>query len=475
MGKLFFALLFSIISGILSGQSAQGYEIGIRLDGLADSTVYLAYHLGDKQFIRDTLKVNDSGSGVFKGSETLPQGIYMIVLPGKRYFEILVPEDQHYSLQCAYNDYINTLKFNGSDENTAFLEYQKKWTAMQQKATDIARRLQNNRQNNDSVRVLSANQRVQESKMIAYLKSVVEANGNNLLSILVKAMIPPEVPHFTIPAVVSNPDSLRWVLNYNYNIDHYFDNIDLTDDRLLRTPILYSRLNTFFNNVLIQAPDSINKEIDKLVKKCEGNHEVFQFVAVYLFNHFIESEIMGHDAVVVKLADDIYLSGKADWVSQEFKDNLRKQVELIRPNLIGKKAQNLVMDSYSGIYVSLYDIKKDFIILYFWEPDCGHCKEATPKLKAFYDTAKNNGVEIFAVCTQADKEKWTKYIEDNKLTWINGWDPQRTSHFDVFYNVQSTPTIYILDKNKVIIAKKLSVEDIGPFIENYRKMVMHGR
>ena len=70
---------------------------------------------------------------------------------------------------------------------------------------------------------------------------------------------------------------------------------------------------------------------------------------------------------------------------------------------------------------------------------------------------------------QSDKAKWTKYIEDNKLTWINGWDPERSSHFDYYYNVQSTPMVYILDKNKKIIAKKLSVEDIGSFIDNYRK------
>ena len=62
---------------------------------------------------------------------------------------------------------------------------------------------------------------------------------------------------------------------------------------------------------------------------------------------------MGHDAVMVKIADDIYLSGKADWVSKEFKDDLRKQIDLIRPNLIGKKAENIVMDSYKGIFVSL--------------------------------------------------------------------------------------------------------------------------
>jgi thiol-disulfide isomerase/thioredoxin len=464
--------LFSLFFPVLAcAQQTSGYEVDITLNGLADSTVYMAYHLGDKQYIKDTIKLDRTGHGLVKGRETLPQGIYMIVLPGRKYFEILMPEDQHYSLKCNYPDYFNTLKFTGSDENSAFIAYQKKWSSLQQRAAELGRRLQNSRQNPDSARILSAEQKTQETRMIAYLRSVIAENGKNLLSVLVRAMLPPDMPVFNIPAVVSNPDSVRWVMNYNYNKNHYFDNIDLTDERLLRTPILYARLNSFFTNVVIQAPDSINREIDRIIRKVEGNYKIYQFVAVYLFNHFRESEIMGHDAVMVKLADDIYLSGKADWVSKEFKDDLRKQVDLLRPNLIGKKAQNLVMDSYSGIFVSLYDIHKDFTVLYFWEPNCGHCKEATPKLKAWYEIAKNKGIEIFAVCTQSDKEKWTKYIEENRLTWINGWDPQRTSHFDVFYNVQSTPMIYILDKNKKIIAKKLSVEDIGPFIENYRKMV----
>ena len=356
----------------------------------------------------------------------------------------------------------------------AFIDYQKKWVTMQQSAGAISKRIQNNRQNNDSLKILMPIQKNQEESMKSYLKSVIDANNGNLLATLVKAMLPVDIPEFSVPVGFANPDSVKWVMSYNYNKDHFFDNIDLTDERLLRTPILYARLNTFFTSIVIQAPDSINKEIDKLMKKCSKNYKVFQFVAVYLFNHFRESEIMGHDAVMVKLADDIYLSGKADWVTKEFKDDLRKQIDLIRPNLIGKKAENMVMDSYKGIFVSLYDIEKEFTILYFWEPDCGHCKEATPKLKAYYDKPKPYGVEVFAVCTTSDKAKWTKYIEENKLTWINGWDPKRESHFDFFYNVQSTPTVYILDKYKKIIAKKLAVEEIGPFIENYRKYFKKG-
>jgi thiol-disulfide isomerase/thioredoxin len=469
MRKIFFCLILISLASCSKGQVKQGYEISVNIPDLQDSTVFLAYHLGDKQYIKDTINLDIKGSGVFAGEEDLPQGIYMVVLSGKQYFEILIPVDQHFAVSCSFADYFNTLKFTDSDENTAFITYQKRWIEMQKKASAINKRIQNNKQNPDSLKILSDMQKNQEETMKSYLHSVIKENNGNLLSVLVKAMLPVEIPPITVPQGSKNPDSTKWIMSYVYNKNHFFDNIDINDERLIRTPILQARLNTFFTNVLIQSPDTINKEIDKLIDKVKGNYKVFQFVSVYLFNHFRESEIMGHDAIVVKLADDIYLSGKADWVSDEFKDDLRKQVERIRPNLIGKKAVNLIMDSYKGIFVSLDDIDKDFTILYFWEPDCGHCAEATPTLKAYYEKAKNSGVEVFAVCTTADKAKWQKYIEENKLEWINGWDPERRTNFGYYYNVESTPMIYILDRNKTIIAKKISVEDIGSFIDNYRK------
>jgi hypothetical protein len=360
MKKIFFAVLLSMVSAFSFSQLKNGYEIDITIRGLQDSAIYLAYHLGDKQYIKDTVRLDKAGHVIVVGKEVLPQGIYMIVLPGKKYFEILISKDQYFALNCSYIDYFNTLKFTGSDENSAFVEYQKKWTTMQQQAASVAKRVQNNKQNNDSLKILSSIQKIQEENMKSYLKRVVSTNNGNLLGTLVKAFLPLEIPEFSVPAIVPNPDSVRWVWNYYYNKNHFFDNIDLTDERLLRTPILYARLNTFFTNVVNQSPDSINKEIDKIIQKCKSNPKIFQFISIYLFNHFRESEIMGHDAVIVKLADDIYLSGKADWVSKEFKDDLRKQVDLMRPNLIGKKAENLVMDSYKGIFVSLYDVEKEF-------------------------------------------------------------------------------------------------------------------
>jgi len=452
-----------------TGQIKEGYEVTVNISGLRDSTIFLAYHLGDKQYISDTTRLDNNGKALFSGTEGLPDGIYMIVLPGKQYFEILMSEDQHFEVSCSFSDYINTLKFTGSDENSEFVIYQKRWIEMQKKASGISKRLQAGKQNPDSLKILSEAQKTQEEKMKSYLHEVIKENDGNLLSVLVKAMLPVEIPAISVPQGTRNPDSIKWVLTYNYNKNHYFDNIDITDERLLRTPILQAKLKTYFTNVVLQSPDTISKEIDRLISKVEGNYKIFQFVSVFLYNHFRESEIMGHDAIIVKLADDIYLSGKADWVSKDFKDDLKKEVDRMRPNLIGKKAQDLVMDSYKGMFVSLYDIEKEFTILYFWEPDCGFCKESTPKLKTYYDKAKSQGVEVFSVCTTADKAKWKKYIEEYNLDWINGWDPERRTNFGFYYNIESTPMIYVLDRNKAIIAKKLSVDDLPSFIDTYRK------
>jgi thiol-disulfide isomerase/thioredoxin len=199
------------------------------------------------------------------------------------------------------------------------------------------------------------------------------------------------------------------------------------------------------------------------------NPKTFQYTSVYLFNHFRESTIMGHDAVIVNIADEVYLSGKADWASEEFITNLRRDVDKIRPSLIGNKAINLTMETYKHGIQALEFINAEYIVLYFWEPDCGHCKEATPILRDFYGRQKQNGVEVFSVCTQPDRVAWEKYINDNQLTWINGWDPERSTHYDFFYNIVSTPTVFILDKDKRIIAKRLPVENIEAFIDAHRK------
>ncbi|MCB9028900.1 MAG: redoxin domain-containing protein [Bacteroidales bacterium] len=451
----------------INGQA--GYNIHISAKTASATTIRLAYHVGNQQYVRDSLITDKGGKAGFSGEESLPEGVYMIVLPDNRFFEFLVGEDQHFEIQFDKSDPLSTLSFSGSEENTRFLAYQKRWKALQEEAMSISKRLNGLEEGSPEAIRIRKELTAQETAMKQFLRQTAEANRGTLLGAIARSVIPVETPEPELPPGTHNADSVRRLLSYISYKDHFFDNIDFNEPGLIRSPVLGGRMEQFFKQVVIQMPDSVISEADRLLARSSVNDDVFQYVAVWIMNRYASSEIMGHDAVVVHMADKVYLAGRAPWASKEYLADLEKRVSRLRHNLIGMKASELLMGSFAGYHVSLYDIEAEFTIVYFWEPDCGHCKEATPMLKEYYDRNKSAGVEIFAVCTNHDKEKWEKYIIDHGLTWINGWDPQRMSRFDYFYNVESTPLIYILDRNKKIIAKRLAVEDVETFIDSYRK------
>ena len=118
----------------------------------------------------------------------------------------------------------------------------------------------------------------------------------------------------------------------------------------------------------------------------------------------------------------------------------------------------------------LYRLDADFTLLYFWDPTCGHCKKVTPKLKKLYDSLKTENVEVYAVCTEIEEDKWKDYIKENKLEWTNVADFEVKHPFRYYYDIQSTPKLYILDRNREIIAKRLGVEQVADFLNDYRKI-----
>ncbi|MDT8401591.1 MAG: TlpA disulfide reductase family protein [Bacteroidales bacterium] len=464
---LTFVLL--IIAAGISAREPDICKLSFQLKGHNDSFISLAYHMGERQYIKDTIATDGAGNAFYNSSEPLGRGLYMVVFPDNSLFEIIIADDQQFTVYCDRNDIINTLKFSGSEENSVFLEYRKKWMDFQEKASQTRQRMETI-SSSDSMSIYREKLTSMEEDILAYIKDTAGKYEGSLLSSMLASMLPVQVPEFDIPLNVSNRDSLLWIMGYNYNKEHFFDNVRLDDPGLIRTPIMFNKLNTFFSNVLIQAPDSIIPEIRKVVGMAQNNRETYRYVIAFLFNHFRESQIMGHDAIVVMLADEYYFRGDVDWVSKEFLDNLKLDVASIRPSLIGKKATDITIQTYSGVWKSLYDIKSEFTILYFWEPNCGHCKAVTPELRDFYRKNREKGIEVFAICTQNNKEEWEEYIAENELEWINGWDPARSSGYDFYYNVKATPLIYVLNADKEIIAKKLPSDRLEEFIDSYRKM-----
>jgi peroxiredoxin len=219
------------------------------------------------------------------------------------------------------------------------------------------------------------------------------------------------------------------------------------------------------DNLTYKHPDSIKAACDYILSLAEPNRETFRYVLVKLTNKYETSKIMGMEEIFVHLAENYYLKGKAYWADDELVGKFEQRVRELKPNLIGNKAPEIILMDSLLHPIQLSNLNNRFIILYFFDPDCSHCKKVTPQLSRLYQEIKSKDVEVFAACTVTDIDKWKNYIRSNSLTWVNVIDPYYRSNFRAYYDIKTTPMIYILNKDKEIIAKRLGVDQIKDFIE----------
>lgn len=473
--KTFLAKTFTVLSifcslTAFSGNTDDGYLIKIKVKGLKEgSSCILANYYGDKQYIKDSAKADANGEVIFKGTEKYPQGIYLFVPPHKqKYFDFIMEDIQHFSLETDSTDYIKFMKVKGSPENKFFYDYQN-FLASKQKEIEPLRLLYKQiKDNKDSTKLLQDKISAIDKEVKGYKLDFIKNNPNTFVCKLMKAMEEPEVPEAPILANGVKDSTFA----YRYFKSHFFDNLDFSDDRLLRTPIFHAKIKQYMDKLTPQTPDSINIACDYLIEKAKVNKEVFKYVVYWLTYTYESSNIMGMDAVFVHIVEKYYVTKQAYWVDSTQLYKITNRAFTLGPLLLGKKAPAITMMDSTGKYVSLYDVKAKYTVLIFWDHGCGHCKKEVPKLAELYHkTLTAKGVKVYAIETEDKPDEWKKFIKENKLDWINVHQPDQYQRAVTkkIYDIYSTPVIYLLDENKLIKAKRIDVEQLGNFIEVLEK------
>lgn len=459
-------LIFFIYLSSLGYINAEGkYKIDVRIKGVQDTSLILGYYHGNLKLIKDTIQLNSMGSGSFTGNEVLPQGVYFIYISDILFLDFIVAKDQHFSMEVNKDNPVESLKVKGNNLEKVFNDYKVFLTKQHRKSTVIQNKIKEKAElYPDSIETWKNGLKSLRSDVNLYIDNVLDMYPNTFLASFIQALVEIEVPLYK---ETNLPDSVIQIKRYQYYKQHYFDNMNLKDERLLRTPFFANKLNVFFEKTVLQIPDSVVKESVRVIDLAEGNKEMEKYLIQYTFNRANESKLMGMDAAMVALGEKYYLSGKADWVDSEFLTKLRERIIKLKPNLIGNQAPDLKMTGLNHQQYRLSEVYAPITVLIFWEPDCGHCKKEIPKLKqVVWDKYQDIGLKIFAVFTQYETEEWTKFVEEHQLEeWINVYDPYHQSDFRNKYDIYSTPVIYILDENKKIIAKRISAEQIPSFID----------
>ena len=457
MKKILITLFVSVLTLSLFAASGKGYDIKITVRNLPNTKLILAYYYGDKQYVKDTFKLDANGSCNIKADTLLPAGIYLAVFPalGNKYFEFVVNE-QHFSLSTDTSDLANNIKVAGSVENDLFYGDMKFMSAQRKEseALNSAYRSEKDAKAKDVIRqkMLKIDTLVTNKRL-----GIIKDYPKTFYAQIVRSMEPVKPHEAPRDAVGRMTVDSNWVWRDYKN--RYWENVNLDDDRLIRTPVFHNKLKEFYTRTIIQVPDSIIIDGDMMLRKMNPKGELFKYSLVYMLNEMAKSKIMGFDAVYVHLVENYYGKGLTPWVDSVQLYKIVDRGKVLKPLLIGKTARNIQLaDTTLKNVRSLYDIKNRFTVLCFWDPDCGHCKKEVPKLADVYHKLKKEGIdlEIYAPSIMAIEEfkKWTDFIKEHNLDWINVADPYRQNNFRFEWDIQTTPQLYILDKDKKIKAKR---------------------
>lgn len=454
------AVLVNILFVKVSGQE---YKLKFQVKGINDTICYLANYYGDKTYLTDTAVVDDKGRFVFEGDSVLPGGIYIIAGQAKnKYFECIVDKEQQFSIVTDLSDISAKAKISNSVDNELFFEYIVRNINHHKRMEEINQQKKALKNQPDSLAILNEEIKVSTKNLATFQQDLIVNNPETFVSVLLNAMTEPEVPEKLFES--GKADS---VYQYQYYKNHYWDNFDLTDDRLLRTPLFNSHTERFFGQVVYQHPDSIIQEADIFIDKTRPNKEVFKYAVWYLTYKFETSKIMGFDEIFVHMVDTYYSQGQAFWADSSVVVTLSNRANELRPILIGSPAPNLILIDTSGGFKSLYHYNAEFMVVLFYESDCNHCKKEITALKTWLQEDTYD-VKVFAVCTDTSLVQWKKFIVDYDLDWINvNGTRSVTPDYHDLYDIRMTPTMFLLDDKKKILAKRLKTDQLAPFLDSY--------
>lgn len=481
---------FLFIIALFISSFSFGQKIKFKVLGQKDTTVFLVKYYGKGLYYADTAEIKNE-IVEFDGSLQKP-GIMALLLPQQKYFEFIY-NNEEISIETTAPDFVKSMKVKKSEENKVFVAYMQFLALKRIDANKLSDEKSKLKKEDPQYKVLTDQIDAISKEVLAYQKNLVEVNSTKLVSKIVKMGMDIVIPDAPKDASGKQIDP---EFSYHYYRDHYFDNIDLKDDRLVNTPVFHNKLETYFGKtMMIQHWDTIIKYAFEFCDRLDPKSKMFEYCVSWITSTYEKSNIMGMDKVFVMMGDRYYCTknseGKsnATWMTEEKLEGLCEKVAVQKNLVMGVKPPNISLRDTTDVnWVDFYSLKADYTILYFWDPECGHCKKITPKMQELYTKKfKDRNIEVFSIgkAVGDDFPKWKKFIRDNNLTFINvavteslfkaamedarQFVPRYTSlealNYQTTYDIFSTPRVFVLDKDKKIIAKQLSISQLEDLLD----------
>lgn len=383
-------------------------------------------------------KTDENGYWTFSLDTDAKKGLYKVVYAvpiEENNFDIFYNGNEDISLTF---DIASGLSFKTSKENKTWQIY-----------TDSISKI------NGQISNYYMSQKTNKSEITSIFKTL-KATQNHYEAITANMMIS--------PFVTSNrtyiPDSYEPVNTYSLNLKkHFFDYIAFENPLLQSSNFLNQRIRDY----VFAMPDKTSyytQAIDDVVTAI-GNHDT---VKIQLLKSLWQDMLNSQKPEVANYISDTYLLPLA---KEQQKTDLVKILEDYNKTAIGKKAQNFsftYLKNNKAVKTNLYEFNKTkSTLLVFWSSGCSHCLQELPKVKTLMD--KHPEVVVLAYGLEDRVRNWNQTISQFP-NFIHTYDLQKwNSPLISAYGVTATPSYFMLDSDKTIIAKPEHVEDLQIFFK----------
>ena len=248
--------------------------------------------------------------------------------------------------------------------------------------------------------------------------------------------------------------------------EHYFDRVKMNDPALIYSPVYTQKTLTFLSFFREPAAsrskqeDLFTRAVDRLMTEAGADPEVSGFILNFLIDGFEKS---GLDNVLLYIADNYLEENCETDNSRVMKDRL----EAYKRMKTGERVDDIVLPGLDGKPHRLSDVDRNYVLLVFWASWCPHCRDLMPRLREWYErNADDSGVSIYAVAIDSSLAGLEEYMMEHELPWVNvyesdGWDGRVVRRF----NIYATPSMFLLDRNRKILAKPVTFKDFKKEVE----------
>ncbi|MFC2129275.1 thioredoxin-like domain-containing protein [Bacteroidota bacterium] len=246
---------------------------------------------------------------------------------------------------------------------------------------------------------------------------------------------------------------------------HFFDMAPIDQPELIYSPVYNYRIIDYLSlyrsqtNTFSEQEEAFIEATDVIMANVSADPELRSFVVEYLLEGFNSFQM---ERVQTYIADN-YVDESC---TTDLVELAMQRVEAYKKMELGAVAADIRVRSIDNVEVRLSKFKSDYTLVIFWASHCEHCLRMMPKIKNWYHSERPENVEVLAISIDTIKANWISYVREMELPWINvqeplGWEGKSASD----YNIYATPTMFILDRKRVIRSKPLTYQELKRDVE----------